>query len=103
MTRPDAPARHPASGRAALLARIAAAIGGGYGLAAVTAATGALALPAPRSEAVLAGTMAGLLAWTAAAVWAFAARTAGRAWLGLLCPAALLGAIALLSHVGGGR
>ncbi|MCD2164953.1 DUF3649 domain-containing protein [Comamonas koreensis] len=69
-----------------LLSRIAAAIGGGYALAAV-ASVAVLALPMAKPQAVLAGTMASFLVYTGAVIWVFAVRSATRAWVGLLLAA----------------
>jgi hypothetical protein len=69
-------------GRGALLSRIAAALFGGYALAALTSVA-ALALPMDTVEAVLLGMQASFGVYAGAVVWAFAARNASRAWLGL--------------------
>ena len=79
--------------RTAVAARALAAIGGGYGLAALTAATLALYLPGPRVDGAVTGTLAGLLVYPCAVMWAFAAPSAPRAWLGLLLAGAGLGAL----------
>lgn len=81
--------------RLAVASRSLAAVIGGYGCAAAFAAALAVALPLPRSEAVLWGTMLSFVVWSVAALWAFAARSAGRAWLGILLPAAVFGAVVL--------
>ena len=67
----------------ALLSRILAALLGGYGLAAL-ASIAALALPLDRSQAVLTGMQASFLIYAGAAIWVFAARSAARAWAGLV-------------------
>lgn len=77
-------------------ARAVAAVAGGYALAAAVAIA-ATALPGPRAEAAMIGIMLGFVAYTLAMVWAFAARSAWRAWAGLLVPAALLAAIGILA------
>jgi hypothetical protein len=81
----------------AVTSRSLAAIVGGYACAAAFAAVLAVALPLPRSEAVLWGTMLSFLVWSLAAIWAFAARSASRAWLGILLPAAAFGAVVQLA------
>lgn len=83
--------------RLAVASRSLAAGIGGYGCAAAFAAALAVALPLPRSEAVLWGTMLSFAVWSLAAIWAFAARSAGRAWLGILLPASVFGAVVLLA------
>ncbi|MFT3813035.1 MAG: DUF3649 domain-containing protein [Acidovorax sp.] len=74
---------------AALLSRIAAAVLGGYALAAL-ASVAALALPLERSEAVFTGMLLSFAVHALAVVWVFATRSATRAWGGLLVAAALL-------------
>lgn len=82
-----APAGRPhRAPRLALASRAAAAIVGGYALSALAAAVTALALPAPRAEAVVAGTLLAFVVYPAAVLWVFAAATATRAWIGLALP-----------------
>lgn len=75
--------------------RTAAAALGGYALANAVAALGAVVLPLTRAEAVTWTTMAAFLIYLVAIVWAFAARSASRAWLGLGAPALACVAVAL--------
>lgn len=82
-----------------MASRAVAAIGGGYALGALAAAALSLWLPGPPAEAVLTGTLASFLVFACAALWAFAARTAWRAWVGLAAPAAPL-ALLLLARGG---
>jgi len=60
------------------------------------AAVLALYLPVSRPEAVLTGTLASFLVYAVAVMWVFAARSAARAWMGLLIPGAALGALLLV-------
>ena len=90
------PLRVPLARRLSVLSRIAAAIFGGYALATVFSITLAGQLPAPMADAVLAATLLSFAVYAAAILWAFAARTARLAWLGLLVPTALCGALAWL-------
>ena len=97
-----APARPAAAGatlryRLDVAARALAAIGGGYAMAALAAATLALDLPGARVDSALAGTLAGLLVYPCTALWAFAARSAVRAWLALLLAGAVLAALQALA------
>jgi len=80
--------------RANVAARAAAAALGGYAIAALFAAASARLLPLPRVEAMLPGTMLAFLVVPGVAVWAFLARSAARAWAGVVLVAALLAAAA---------
>ncbi|MGO3869193.1 MAG: DUF3649 domain-containing protein [Alcaligenes sp.] len=66
-----------------LLSRILAASLGGYVLSALFSVA-TLALPTSRPEAVLWGAQFSFLIWTASVLWVFLARSATRAWVGLL-------------------
>lgn len=81
--------------------RALAAAVGGYALAALSAAVLAVFLPLSRADATLTGTMLSFLVYACAVVWVFAARTAGRAWLGLLLPSAVLGLAVWLHRITG--
>lgn len=81
--------RHP---RAGIASRSIAAIVGGYALAATTSSFLALALPMERAQAVLTGMLLAIVACACAALWAFATRSALRAWLGIALPALAMGA-----------
>ena len=75
--------------------RVLAAAAGGYALTALATAVLALLLPLAgmsRPEAVLAATLASFTFYVMAVLWAFIARTALRAWLGLAGAAVLPGA-----------
>lgn len=91
----------PAAGllgyRARVASRAVAAIGGGYALAAATAAAGAVGFQAfgmARVDATMAATMLAFVVYAIAAMWAFGCATAVRAWLGIALPA---GALALIA------
>lgn len=75
--------------------RLVAALAGGYGVAVLVAIAGAWALPMAPIEAVTTGTIAALLAMPIAAMGCFWARSAVRAWGGILLFAALFGGTAL--------
>ncbi|MBL6458378.1 DUF3649 domain-containing protein [Belnapia sp. T6] len=75
-----------------LLSRIVAAVLGGYAIGALVSVACAVLLPLPRSEAVVIGMMLSFLAYAGVVLWVFAARTAWRAWAGLLAPGLLLAA-----------
>ncbi|SCX70917.1 DUF3649 domain-containing protein [Variovorax sp. EL159] len=86
--------------RLSVASRAIAAIAGGYGVAALSAAVLALCLPAAfgmaRSEAAMTGTLASFLVFALAVLWVFAARSAWRAWSGLVIAAVPLGLLLLL-------
>lgn len=74
-----------------VLSRSAAAIFGGYALAATSTACLSLALPMARSQAVLTAMLTGIAVCACSALWAFAARSALRAWFGIGAPALAFG------------
>jgi len=93
--------------RLGVASRAVAAIAGGYGVAALSAAALALCLPAAfgmaRSEAAMTGTLASFIVFALAVMWVFAARTAWRAWSGLAVAAVPPGLLLwLLARAGGG-
>ncbi|MEA9481575.1 DUF3649 domain-containing protein [Xanthomonas campestris] len=77
-----------------VLGRSVAAIGGGYALASATNLLLAVALPMPRSEAVLTSMLVGIVVCACAPLWAFATATVLRAWVGIGAPAAAMFAAA---------
>lgn len=77
-----------------VLSRSLAAIFGGYALASVTSVFCAVALPSARGQTVLTGMLLAILVAACAALWAFATRSALRAWIGILAPTLLMAAIA---------
>lgn len=79
------------SPRLLLLGRVAAAVLGGYALAAAVAVYLAALLPAGRAEAVIGGMQASFVVYTAAVIWAFSPVSLLRVWVGLLLPALALG------------
>lgn len=78
--------------RLAVLSRVIAAGVGGYTLTALCTACLALSLPLPRVEAAVSATLPAFLILCLAVIWVFAARSAWRAWFGLLVPSLMLGA-----------
>lgn len=76
-------------GAVPLISRIAAAIGGGYALAALVSVA-VLALPVNRIQAVIGGMLGSFAVYAGAVVWVFAVRSATRAWVGLIVAALLL-------------
>lgn len=100
MRAPAIPA--PLAYRLGVGARAVAAIAGGYALAAAATAFLALLLQQlpqlpllpllhmGRADAAMASTLFSFTVYTCAVLWVFAARSAARAWLGLLLPAAML-------------
>ena len=100
MTKRREPGRRQMGRLPGVSLRIAAGLGGGYALAAVSAAAVAAALPVPRSEAVLAGSMSSFAVMLGAIIWAFAARSPWRAAAGILLPVLLAGAVLLAAAAG---
>lgn len=82
-----------AGARWAVVSRAVAAILGGYVVAALFTAAWSVWLPGPRAEATLTAMMLSFAVHAGAVVWVFAARTAGRAWLGLAAPSLVMGAM----------
>lgn len=76
-----------------LLSRVAAAVIGGYALAAAFAVFLAAVLPAGRAEAVIGGMQFSFVVYPAAVIWAFSPVPLLRVWIGLLLPAAALAAL----------
>lgn len=73
-----------------VLSRCLAAIFGGYALAAASTVFLSLALSMPRAEAVYLASLLSYVVFVIAVLWVFAARTAGRAWLGVVLPTIIL-------------
>jgi hypothetical protein len=76
-----------------LLSRIVAAVLGGYAVAALVSVA-ALALPISTPQAVVTGQLASFVVYAGAVIWVFAARSALRAWAGLVIVAASLASLA---------
>lgn len=76
----------------AILSRVVAAVLGGYGFATVMSIWLARTLPVRPASALVTALLASFLLFAIAAIWAFAARTATRAWVGLVLPTVLFGA-----------
>ncbi|MDV3469199.1 DUF3649 domain-containing protein [Stenotrophomonas sp. C3(2023)] len=76
--------------------RSMAAIFGGYALAAMTSVFCAVVWTGARGQAVLTGMLLAILAAAGAALWAFATRSALRAWVGIALPTAVMAVIAWL-------
>jgi hypothetical protein len=74
---------------ASIASRAVAAGGGGFVLANAAGVALAAVLPMPHADAVMAGILLTFAIYVAAIVWAFAARSASRAWLGLAVPIVL--------------
>lgn len=73
--------------RCSVLSRVLAATVGGYAVTALSMSALAAALPrispASQADGVLTATLLSFAVYTSLAVWAFSARSAPRAWLGL--------------------
>ena len=88
----------PVSYRLAVTSRVLAAVVGGYIVAALASVSLSLWLPMARAEAVVTGMMTSFLAYLVAVLWCFACRSAWQAWLGMLVPSVVLGAISALAY-----
>ncbi|MFJ5299565.1 DUF3649 domain-containing protein [Pseudomonas sp. NPDC088368] len=80
-------------GRLAVASRVVAALVGGYLVTALSSICLAQFLPLARAEAVVLAMTLSFLVYLIAVLWCFACRSAWRAWLGLLLPSAVLGAM----------
>ncbi len=74
-----------------VLSRACAAIGGGYLFATVVSVWLIRTLPLEPAVRVMTGLLSSFLLYLAAVIWVFAARSASRAWAGILIPVVLLG------------
>lgn len=83
--------------RLGVASRAVAAILGGYAVTALATALLAVILPMVRIDAVLTATLLSFTVYTCAVLWVFAARSAFRAWVGIVFPAVILG-LGLLAH-----
>lgn len=79
--------------RLRIASRAAAAIFGGYALAASSATLLAAVLPLPRVDAVLLAIMLAFIVHAVAAMWAFRCDSLTQLWVGLLAPSAVCWAI----------
>lgn len=66
-----------------MLSRIIAAIAGGYGFTYAFTAALARVLPIDKVDALISVTLSSFAVYTGAVLWAFACRSARRAWAGL--------------------
>lgn len=76
------------------MSRILAALFGGYAVAHTAAIALFGALPMARGEATMAAIQFSFVIYTAAVIWAFAARTAAAAWIGISMLTVVTGLIA---------
>lgn len=79
-----------------IVSRILAATVGGYAVANISAILLSFILPMSRSEAVMTSLLLSFAIYTLAILWVFAVKSVLKAWLGLVIPSVLLGALALL-------
>lgn len=84
---------------AQLSARLSAAAVGGYVLAHLLPLAVVALLPISRVDAVLAAAQASFAVYAVVIIWSFAARSAARAWMGLLLTA--LASLLVLAVQGG--
>jgi Ca2+/Na+ antiporter len=79
--------------RLAVASRAIAAILGGYVLSALATFALAIFLPMSKAEASMTATLLSFLIYTGVVLWVFATRTAGRAWVGIVVPSVVIGAL----------
>jgi hypothetical protein len=96
VTRPLPSDRLP-SYRIAVAARVLGGVAGSYGVAAAIQIALARTLPLTPGEASVTATLIAVLAMPAAVIWTFAARSAARAWAGLLLVGGSAALLALLA------
>ncbi|ENO90446.1 hypothetical protein [Thauera linaloolentis] len=87
--------------RWSVASRVAAAALGGYALASAATVLLALLWPAPKAQALLWASMLSFTAYTVAVIWAFHARSNGRAWSGMLVGTLLTSGIAYVVWLAG--
>ncbi|MDO7903040.1 DUF3649 domain-containing protein [Pseudomonas sp. K1(2024)] len=83
--------------RLAVTSRSLAALFGGYLLASAVSVCTSLLMPGAQVDAALTGMMLSFVFYVLAFLWCFACRSALRAWLGVLLPALVLGAVGVLA------
>ena len=88
-----------ASYRLAVASRALAAIIGGYALTALATFALAIFLPLSKSEASMTATLLSFVIYTCVVLWVFATRSATRAWLGIVVPCVVLGALVWLQRL----
>jgi hypothetical protein len=86
-------ARADAAYRWSVISRCIAAAAGGYVLVTLLHLATTAVLPAAEHKTLLFTSQTGYLYWTGIIIWSFAARTARRAWLGLILVAIPLASI----------
>ncbi|WP_248917385.1 DUF3649 domain-containing protein [Pseudomonas entomophila] len=84
--------------RLAVTSRSLAALLGGYLLASMASVCITLLAPMSQVDATMTGMMLSFMFYLLAFLWCFACRSAWRAWLGVLLPSVLLGAINGLAY-----
>lgn len=87
--------------RLAVASRVMAAAIGGYALASAATVLLALAWPAPKAQAMLWASMLSFAIYSVVVIGVFMARSATRAWVGVVATTAVLAALAWLLKSGG--
>jgi hypothetical protein len=85
------------SHRLSVASRVFAAVFGGYAVATLIAIAVSRVLPVPRAEGVGTGILLSFAAYAGAVLWVFAARTASRAWTGLILTGGVAALVSWLS------
>lgn len=92
-------ARLKENGAIGMASRVVAASVGGLVFASAAIVALSYLLPGARVQAVIGVSLMGFAFWTGAVIWAFATRTATRAWAGLAIGTALAAGVALLARM----
>lgn len=87
--------------RLAVASRVVAAALGGYALTSAATVLLALVWPAPQTQAMLWASMLSFAIYSVVVIWVFMARSATRAWVGVVSITAVLAALAWLLKSGG--
>lgn len=87
--------------RLAVASRVVAAAIGGYALASAATVLLARVWPGPQAQAMLWASMLSFAIYSLVVIWVFMARSATRAWIGVVSVTGVLAALAWLLQSGG--
>jgi hypothetical protein len=84
---------------AGIFSRVVAAIVGGFAFTSMSIIALPFLLPGSKIQGIVGASLMGFALWTGAVIWAFAARSATRAWAGLAAATGAAGALAVLAKL----